>query len=1480
MSHSLYQQKKTFERFYILEYEQSELKSPNSEDSKNFGYIKELFLYPTLEKDDLKIKVKPFVFVGIENNLEEGLSSREIFYCVLTLADGKRMFVYCLRNYQVNVSEPLTFLFITKSGYFNLFKDILKEIEKIYNVSMDYLDPFLQILQKRSLPQKGKSLKISLSPQLKLSNNQFEFHRPDVPLCDFPLIELFSRFNGRDILRIFAALILERRIIFISSNLTILTSSIYSSISLIRPLKWSVILIPIVPKQLTDACYAPIPYVLGIHKIFENQIKEYDLEEITIIDLDKKEIESDPVDLVLLPSLQATKLIKNLNKHLNEWNETKQFPREKIVGEFTNFIKDIFKGIEDHFVPNNENKDELEFNFKSFHSRKSRRIKKFLTAFEQTQMFENYLQEIKQKILKESNTQEIDFTSSIKKIKLQQQQQQQQKQQQQQQTQNQKNLKSQNSQQKPSIKSISKLTQTKIKSRLYHKKKKKVEKGNNIKNKNNNSNNHMNSNDKPNNNNFKNLLNNKKKKDPQIYPSMKYMIDEISQTIKKRQNFKKRNSEKNLDLEDLNKDLEIINLENGNGNENKNNPDREMLNVISDMVSKQNPKRLSNKFFFSTNHLDLQETNNNFLEIRGRARIEMMKNLNNLKQLEQNENNEQKIKKTKKIIKIKGQNSQKRARNQKRSRSRNFSLKFFNSPSSSKKRKEKKNNTSENNNDHANDNINNTNLITNNINNNNNKVNNHNKSNGCNTQSNQLNKNNSPRNFSRSNPLIQGRKFGQPIQIKNHKQPISSHNPHNNKSLENTINENSTSDNNKKIQTNPNILSKKQLVPIKKTNHLSKDLVPPINMNANNNSKVNHNIAFPPIPPRNRNQNRNKNDNKKVGTSYNAVNKNKKLYKDYSKYNHRNIRNNNSKINNKIVQSQQNENNRMTNKKPIYENNDCKSPRMNKTNENKHLNNQNIHKNNNNNKEINTNLIKNKPNKNIISKEKKLKNSLKEKKEQKNTLNSSIKKASEIALPPIPPRNKNKNKNKNIIVVSNNQNNKKLFKNQYKKENNDCKSPRIIKTKKVTNLFENTEKSKKNPKNELDQSYKNKKLPNLPKQNIINSNGNKHLNNQNIHKNKNNNKEINTNLKKNKPSKNITSKEKKLKNSLKEKKEQKNTLNSSIKKASEMERPPISQRNKNKNKNKTNIVVNNNHKNKKITNKKSIYENNDCKSPRINKTKKVTNLFENQKNSNQNPKNELDQSYKNKKLPNLPKQNIINPNKNKHFNNQNIHKNNNTVNTKKNIKSKSPTNNKSNQKKNSKTFSQKNHKNVSRKLYKTKINEKKNDFKKTQFNSNQTKKVNSHYQNNNFGNYSQLHKKNENVKKISPSNAQNTRYKYQVGKPIDERKKQIVHTKIKSNTIKPILPIKALPKVTTTTTTTTNLNITTRSNVNPYLKTKNNINKKHENTQNKLYRSKNSRFISRPYFSRKMYYEMNNPLKVKKLSTKNPWLQAEKRENN
>lgn len=63
---------------------------------------------------------------------------------------------------------------------------------------------------------------------------------------------------------LFAAMLNERRILVKSDRLTRLTGCVQAANSLIYPMQWQHIFIPILPKQLLDYLNAPMPFLIGV----------------------------------------------------------------------------------------------------------------------------------------------------------------------------------------------------------------------------------------------------------------------------------------------------------------------------------------------------------------------------------------------------------------------------------------------------------------------------------------------------------------------------------------------------------------------------------------------------------------------------------------------------------------------------------------------------------------------------------------------------------------------------------------------------------------------------------------------------------------------------------------------------------------------------------------------------------------------------------------------------------------------------------------------------------------------------------------------------------------------------------------------------------------------------------------------------------------------------------------------------------------
>lgn len=92
------------------------------------------------------------------------------------------------------------------------------------------------------------------------------------------------------VLTLFAGALLEKQIVFLCSNLGVLSASVLSIVPLIRPYQWQSLLMPVLPNDMLDFLDAPVPYVVGVkNKSTEVQSK---LSNVILIDLNKNQVKS------------------------------------------------------------------------------------------------------------------------------------------------------------------------------------------------------------------------------------------------------------------------------------------------------------------------------------------------------------------------------------------------------------------------------------------------------------------------------------------------------------------------------------------------------------------------------------------------------------------------------------------------------------------------------------------------------------------------------------------------------------------------------------------------------------------------------------------------------------------------------------------------------------------------------------------------------------------------------------------------------------------------------------------------------------------------------------------------------------------------------------------------------------------------------------------------------------------------------------
>ena len=115
----------------------------------------------------------------------------------------------------------------------------------------------------------------------------------DLPLCPYSLTDsLFRCLGAKGVLTVLCAALAESRILFLSSDVSLLPAVCESLRTLLYPLKWAHVYLPVVPAPLLDLVQAPVPFILGTLSKWIDLIPAECLCDVVVVDLDTGAIDA------------------------------------------------------------------------------------------------------------------------------------------------------------------------------------------------------------------------------------------------------------------------------------------------------------------------------------------------------------------------------------------------------------------------------------------------------------------------------------------------------------------------------------------------------------------------------------------------------------------------------------------------------------------------------------------------------------------------------------------------------------------------------------------------------------------------------------------------------------------------------------------------------------------------------------------------------------------------------------------------------------------------------------------------------------------------------------------------------------------------------------------------------------------------------------------------------------------------------------
>eukprot|EP01028_Stygiella_incarcerata_P010470 TRINITY_DN5433_c0_g1_i2.p1 TRINITY_DN5433_c0_g1~~TRINITY_DN5433_c0_g1_i2.p1 ORF type:complete len:1189 (-),score=357.81 TRINITY_DN5433_c0_g1_i2:45-3611(-) len=205
---------------------------------------------------------------------------------------------------------PKCIVILSHYPLLDVFRTFLVELYRI-SISMGKI-PLERLVGsfvlETPLPPPGKVL-----VQFSIGKSVISIKRPpinEIPCPDVPFERLFQALEPRNVILVFQCILLEKKVLLISSHISLIGIVCEILLSLIFPFRWPNVYIPVLPVIFSDFLRAPVPYLIGTHRsVYREGMLTHD--EVVVVDLDNNKVEV-PFDLPAFPPRADAKLMKHL----------------------------------------------------------------------------------------------------------------------------------------------------------------------------------------------------------------------------------------------------------------------------------------------------------------------------------------------------------------------------------------------------------------------------------------------------------------------------------------------------------------------------------------------------------------------------------------------------------------------------------------------------------------------------------------------------------------------------------------------------------------------------------------------------------------------------------------------------------------------------------------------------------------------------------------------------------------------------------------------------------------------------------------------------------------------------------------------------------------------------------------------------------------------------------------------------------------
>jgi hypothetical protein len=123
-----------------------------------------------------------------------------------------------------------------------------------------------------------------------------------------PLASMVYKLSPAVLATLLASLLMERRIILLSSSFATIATAVHACSELIRPFRWHHLVLPLLPASLLGVLCSPSPYLVGLPAALQDEVDWASIDEAVVVNIDKSSIEpaigTEQSDSSLLPGWQ------------------------------------------------------------------------------------------------------------------------------------------------------------------------------------------------------------------------------------------------------------------------------------------------------------------------------------------------------------------------------------------------------------------------------------------------------------------------------------------------------------------------------------------------------------------------------------------------------------------------------------------------------------------------------------------------------------------------------------------------------------------------------------------------------------------------------------------------------------------------------------------------------------------------------------------------------------------------------------------------------------------------------------------------------------------------------------------------------------------------------------------------------------------------------------------------------------------------